>query len=870
MAEAPCTPSADERRIGAVLRVLIVDDAPDDAELMARSLHCAGSRVHFDRVETEEEMADALQRGGWDVVLCDYAMPSFSAERALALLARTQPSLPAIIVSGAIGEEAAAAVIRAGAIDFVSKDHLTLLPAAVRRALDEAAGQAELARIAGELRDSEQRLHALLSGAGSDVLDRWTRLNLIHRARVLDPRSFRTDPTDGDGTGPQTVTGTEPSLRAAAPLGSMRAVEPGGEADADPRELRLKLEQARLELEQARETLRAIRAGGFDALVIDTGSGDELFTLSGAERPYEVMAEGALRYFRAVALDYDGTLAEGEVAPDTLAALAEARARGIRVILVTGRIISELSAVFAGFEHHFDAVVAENGAVLLTPVGVRRLAAPVDRAVSAALSARDVVHRSGMVLVACAAADEPVALEAVRGLGLDCQLVRNRGELMILPAGVTKGTGLREALGDLGLSHHNTIGVGDGENDHSLLDVCEIGVAVANAVHSIRAHADVTLALPDGQGVADLLRGPLLAGHAHVHPRRWQLTLGLDDHGEQVTLPASQLNVAVCGGSGDGKSYLAGLICEQLVRLGYSLVVLDPEGDHLGLGELRGVLLTGGDEHRLADPAEVARLMRHRYASVVVDLSHLDAAEQAGYIAALPGEIEAQRAVSGLPQWVVVDEAHGAFGRAGTALGVFNPAAKGYLLVTWQPEELSGVVPATLDAVIALGSPRPSDHLVDLTAAVANMPPAQIARLLEGPAGRAVLAWRAHPHRAVAFTPGPRSTPHLRHEHKYDLAGVEPAHRFYFRNEGDTPTGAVAANLHELEAELAVCDRGVLRHHGPSHDFSRWIAAVFHDQPLAAKLVAAEAQLSDHSPAAIVEQQRLALIAALQARRARR
>jgi hypothetical protein len=115
--------------------------------------------------------------------------------------------------------------------------------------------------------------------------------------------------------------------------------------------------------------------------------------------------------------------------------------------------------VFAGFEDSLDAVVAENGAVLVTSVGVRRLAAPVDRAVSAALSARGVVHRSGMVLVACAAADESVALEVVRGLGLDCQLVRNRGELMILPAGVTKGSGLREALGDLGLSHHNTIGV---------------------------------------------------------------------------------------------------------------------------------------------------------------------------------------------------------------------------------------------------------------------------------------------------------------------------------------------------------------------------------------------------------------------------
>jgi hypothetical protein len=76
--------------------------------------------------------------------------------------------------------------------------------------------------------------------------------------------------------------------------------------------------------------------------------------------------------------------------------------------------------------------------------------------------------------------------------------------------------------------------------------------------------------------------------------------------------------------------------------------------------------------------------------------------------------------MTGLPQWVVVDEAHSPYGRTGTALGLFNPAAKGYLIVTWQPEELSGEVPAALGAVIALSSPRPSHHLVDLTAAVAD------------------------------------------------------------------------------------------------------------------------------------------------------
>ena len=342
----------------------------------------------------------------------------------------------------------------------------------------------------------------------------------------------------------------------------MTTVDPGAQPPDDARELRR-------QLEEARDELRAIRTGGFDALVIDSGSGDELFTLRSTEPPHrlvEVVVEGALTYFRAVAVDYDGTLAEGRIAPDTLAALAEARTRGVRVILVTGRIMSELRAVFPDVEDSVDAVVAENGALLVTPVGIRQLAAPIDRAVSAALSARGVVCRSGQVLVACAAADEPAALEVIRELGLDCQLVRNRGELMIVPAGVTKGSGLLEALGDLGLSRHNTIGVGDGENDHSLLDVCEIGVAVANAVDALRAHADVTLVLPDGRGVAELLRGPLLTGRAQLHPRRWQITLGVDDGGEAVTLPASQLNVAVCGGTGEGKSYLAGLVCEQLVQ----------------------------------------------------------------------------------------------------------------------------------------------------------------------------------------------------------------------------------------------------------------------------------------------------------------
>jgi len=116
---------------------------------------------------------------------------------------------------------------------------------------------------------------------------------------------------------------------------------------------------------------------------------------------------------------------------------------------------------------------------------------------------------------------------------------------------------------------------------------------------------------------------------------------------------------------------------------------------------------------------------------------------------------------------------------------------------------------------------------------------------------------------------GARVTAHLRHQHKYEQAGVEPAHRFHFRTEPGTPTGAIAVNLAELEAELAACDEGVLRHHCLGHDFSHWVADVFRDGPLAADLAAAEASLTRDRPAAVVEQVRLALIAALQDRRPR-
>ncbi len=200
------------------------------------------------------------------------------------------------------------------------------------------------------------------------------------------------------------------------------------------------------------------------------------------------------------------------------------------------------------------------------------------------------------MLLACDATADHIALDAVQSLGLDVALVRNRAALMLIPAGITKGTGLREALAELGISPHNTIAVGDAENDHAMLAAAGLGVAVANAVDALRGVADLVLTLPDGTGVADLLGGPVLSGEQRIHAAHRRIVLGTTMAGEPVVVPSAQTNLLITGDSESGKSYLAGLVVEQLAAQGYTVLVVDPEGDHVPLGVLRAVTVISGEQ----------------------------------------------------------------------------------------------------------------------------------------------------------------------------------------------------------------------------------------------------------------------------------
>jgi len=111
----------------------------------------------------------------------------------------------------------------------------------------------------------------------------------------------------------------------------------------------------------------------------------------------------------------------------------------------------------------------------------------------------------GQCIVATWRPFESTVLEVIRGMGLELQTISNKDALMVLPSGIDKASGLQVALNELGLSPHNTVGVGDAENDDAFLAMCECSVAVANALPALKESADLVTVGSHGAGVEELI-----------------------------------------------------------------------------------------------------------------------------------------------------------------------------------------------------------------------------------------------------------------------------------------------------------------------------------------------------------------------------
>jgi signal transduction histidine kinase/DNA-binding response OmpR family regulator len=156
--------------VGERIRVLVVEDLEDDLELLLLGLRHGGFDVTHERVVRADEMRAALRQRAWDIVISDFALPSFGALEALAVLKESGQDLPFIVLSGTIGEERAVEALRQGAHDFVVKQQLARLVPAVRRELREAEGRRRRRSAEAELARSEALLRSILDNVPEGVL----------------------------------------------------------------------------------------------------------------------------------------------------------------------------------------------------------------------------------------------------------------------------------------------------------------------------------------------------------------------------------------------------------------------------------------------------------------------------------------------------------------------------------------------------------------------------------------------------------------------------------------------------------------------------------------------------------------------------
>lgn len=212
--------------------------------------------------------------------------------------------------------------------------------------------------------------------------------------------------------------------------------------------------------------------------------------------------------FRALAVDYDGTLAtDGVVDATTLDALKRLRDSGRRLILVTGRIVAQLVEVFPQLSF-CDLVVADNGAMLYEPNNGQKhlLTGPPSREFIDELARRGVRPiEVGDIIVATWEPHEGTVLETIRDLGLELQIIFNKGNVMILPTGINKATGLAAALKVLKILPEQTVGVGDAENDEAFLKMVGVSVAVDNALEVVKKLARVVTTGARGAGVTEII-----------------------------------------------------------------------------------------------------------------------------------------------------------------------------------------------------------------------------------------------------------------------------------------------------------------------------------------------------------------------------
>src|SRR5213593_4769094 len=534
--------------------------------------------------------------------------------------------------------------------------------------------------------------------------------------------------------------------------------------------------------------------------------------------------------YHALACDYDGTIAwDGEVSEDTILALQEVRKSGRKLILVTGRDLDDLIKVFPRIDV-FDRVVAENGALLYRPATreERPLAQRPPDEFWQQLIKRGADRVSvGRVIVATWRPHEKTAVELIRDLGLELQIIFNKGAVMILPSGVNKATGLKVALTELGLSSHNVVGVGDAENDHAFLSVCECSAAVENALDTLKERVDWVTTRGHGDGTIELIEALVATDLGFLEDRlRHKLVIGKRADGAEVSIKPYGKNVLIVGSSGAGKSTLAMGFLERLEDQEYQFLIVDPEGDY---STFRGPVVLGDDE-RPPSVSEVLDVLAKPDQNAIVNLIGLALNERPKFFETLLPRIQELRARTGRPHWIAVDESHHVLPSSWEAAGVtVSQRMYGLMVITLEPDRVSPAILSSIDVVIAVGK-EPVEMLNIFCKTVGETPPPlENVTLQPGEA----LAWlRESGEPPFVFQSSLPRAERRRHRRKYAEGELRPDLCFYFRG----PEGKLNLKAQNLAIFLQIAegvDDETWLFHLKNGDIANWFRNVIKDPELA-------------------------------------
>ncbi|HKN30044.1 MAG TPA: HAD family hydrolase [Roseiarcus sp.] len=532
-----------------------------------------------------------------------------------------------------------------------------------------------------------------------------------------------------------------------------------------------------------------------------------------------------------LATDYDGTLAhDGVVGEPTIEALNDFKLSGRKLILVTGREMPDLARCFPRLDL-FDRVVAENGALILNPATKeeRPLAPEPPQAFVEALRSKKVHPLSvGRSIVATWEPNEAAVLEAIRELGLELQIVFNKGAVMVLPAGVNKASGLAAALDELGLSPHNVVGIGDAENDHAFMQASRYAVAVANALPSVKDEADLVTKGARGEGVTELIRGILERDVDAFESARNRnaVEVGRRLDGRAVALNPHGGGALIAGLSSGGKSTLATALLERFVGRGFQVCVFDPEGDYADFHS--AVVL--GDAKAPPHLSEVPKVLERPNDSVVINMLAVSVGDRPAVFARFLSAIVELRARVGRPHWILVDEAHHVLpAKRDPSVTALPPTLPATIFVTVDPEAIARAALERVDDVFAVGT-RPAETIAAFCHGIAAETPPLPSKAL--PRGQALFWSKGRNEPPEVVTLHPPAEKSERHKRKYAVGELGEDRSFYFRG----PSNALNLRAQNLMIFLQIAD-GVddetWLHHLKAHDVSRWLKDSIKDDELA-------------------------------------